>query len=300
MGRRHHSKKHYSSSSESESECSSSDYSSGSDSDCSRSSRSSRSSSSSVSEHELHELECRFNKKLEKMYCKFLWRLRREPCLLVNGSDAHGNMYSTIVQTIPVGAAVPFQYNQVLHNITHNPGDSFFTVQRDGLYYFSYNIIFDQPCQIAIFINGVLDGSTVNGNNSGATITSNTQLINLKAGDIVEMRNWKSNSALTLAFPAAGDQTLPTTNADFTIFKIAPNDLICGDTPAPFPNPTCVECQDGEQEPPKPPCPPKECKKDKKCRREFEKMDENKDGTISYEEFKKMCAKKKKHHHKKH
>jgi len=295
MGRRHHSKKHYSSSSESESECSSSDYSSGSDSDCSRSSRSSRSSSSSVSEHELHELECRFNKKLEKMYCKFLWRLRREPCLFVNGSDAHGNMYNTKVETIPIGAAIPFDNNQVLHNITHNPGDSFLTVLRDGLYYFSYNIIFDQPCQIAIFINGVLDASTVNGNNSGATVTSNTQLINLKAGDTVELRNWKSNSALTLAFAASGDQTLQTTNADFTIFKIAPNDLICSLAPEPFPKPTCEEC---EECPPHPPSPPKECKKDKKCRREFDKLDENKDGTISFEEYKKMCAKKKKHHKK--
>ena len=42
----------------------------------------------------------------------------------------------------------------------------------------------------------------------------------------------------------------------------------------------------------------KECKKDKKCRREFDKLDENKDGTISFEEYKKMCAKKKKHHKK--
>ena len=281
---------------------SSSSSSSGSDSESSYSSESSRSSvSDSELESELEHLEDKFDKKLEKLYCKFLYRLRREPCLLVNGSDAHGNMYNTQVETIPVGAAIPFQYNQVLHNITHNPGDSFITVLRDGLYLFSYNIIFDQPCQIALFINGVLDASTVNGNNSGATITTNTQLINLKAGDTVEMRNWKSNSPITLAFPAAGDQTLPTTNADFTIFKIAPNDLICSQAPEPFPKPTCEECQEHPQTPPKPPCPPsppKECKKDKKCRRKFEKLDKNNDGVLSYDEYKKAC--KERRHHKKH
>lgn len=211
-------------------------------------------------------------------------------------------MYNTQVETIPIGASVPFQFAQYLVNILHNPGDTFFTVQRNGLYYFSYNIIFDQPCQIAIFINGVLDTSTVTGNNSGANPTVNTQLLRLKAGDTVELRNWKSNSPLTLAFPAAGDQTLQTTNADFTIFKIAPLVEDCGAFPEPFPKPTCP-CDGGNEEPcspkpPHPPSPPKECKKDRKCRREFEKLDENKDGTLSYEEYKKKCEKRKKHHKK--
>jgi len=290
MGR-HHKKYESSSSSSSESESES----------CYSSDSSHSSVSESELESELEHLEHKFDKKLEKLYCKFLWRLRREPCLLVNGSDAHGNMFNTQVETIPVGAAIPFQYNQVLINITHNAGDDFFTVLRDGLYFFSYNIIFDQPCQIAVFVNGVLDASTVTGNNSGASVTANSQLLRLKAGDIVQLKNWKSNSPLTLAFPAAGDQTLQTTNADFTIFKIAPLVTECGPFPEPFPKPTCEECQEHPPTPPKPPCPPtppKECKKDKKCRRKFDKMDKNKDGAISYDEFKKSCKERK--HHKKH
>ena len=177
MGRRNHSKKHYSSSSESESECHS-DYSSGSDSDCSRSSRS---TSSSVSEHEIHELECRFNKKLEKQYCKFLWRLRREPCLFVNGCDAYGSVYNQAVETIAIGDAIPFQFNHNMLNITHNAGDDFVTVLRDGIYYYEFNITFDQPCQIAVFVNCILDPTTVIGNNSGATMTVASQLLTLKA-----------------------------------------------------------------------------------------------------------------------
>ena len=293
MGRRHH-KKYESSSSSSSSE-----------SECEYSSKSCSDSDSCVSdselESELEHLEDKFDKKLEKLYCKFLWRLRREPCLLVNGSDAHGNFYNTQVETIAVGAGIPFNFSQYLVNIAWNAGDSFFTVQRNGLYYFSYNIIFDQPCQIAIFVNGVLDPSTVTGNNSGANPTSNTQLLRLMAGDTVELRNWKSNSPLTLSFPASGDLTLQTTNFDFTIFKIAPLISECGEFPVPFPKPTCEECHEHHHQHPKPPCPPtppKDCKKDKKCRRKFEKLDKNNDGVLSYDEYKKACKERK--HHKKH
>ena len=288
MGR-HHKKKYESSSSESY--CSESEYS------CS-------SSGSSVSEHELREVECKLTKKMERLYCKFLWRLRREPCLMINGSDAHASMYSNTIHSIPVGSTVPMDIPQYLVNIIFNPLDNSLTVQRDGLYYFSYTVIFDQPCQISVFVNDVVDPSTSVGNNSGATITVGTQLLRLNAGDKVDLRNWKSNSTLTLAFPASGDQTIATTNADFTLFKIAPLVTKCGPFPTPFPTPTCPDCQHEPQSPPpsppKPnkPCSPKKCepKCEPKCEKKFNKLDKNNDGVVSYEEYKKYCEKRRRHH----
>lgn len=286
MGRRHH-KKYESCSSES------------SDSE---SSYCSESSGSSVSEHELKAVECKLTKKMERLYCKFLWRLRREPCLMINGSDAHAAMYSNTVHTVAVGATVPMDIPQYLVNIVFNPLDNSLTVQRDGLYYFSYTIIFDQPCQLAVFVNNVVDPSTSTGNNSGATITVGTQLLRLNAGDKVDLRNWKSNSTLTLAFPAAGDQSLPTTNADFVLFKIAPLISKCGAFPDPFPLPTCPDCvHEPHTPPPSPPKPPKpECHKEHKCpgkcENKFNKLDKNNDGVVSYEEYKKYCEKRRKHH----
>jgi hypothetical protein len=285
MGRRHH-KKYESSSSESS--CSESE------------SCHSDSEKSYVSESELDEVECKLTKKMERLYCKFLWRLRREPCLMINGSDAHAAMYSNTVHSIPVGEVVPMDIPQYLVNIVFNPLDNSLTVQRDGLYYFSYTVIFDQPCQIAVFVNNIADPSTTVGNNSGATITVGTQLLRLNAGDKVDVRNWKSNSTLTLAFPAAGDQSLSTTNADFTLFKIAPLVTKCGEFPAPFPAPTCPDCVQEPHTPPQsPPHHPKpECHKDNKCEKKFQKLDKNNDGTVSYEEYKKYCEKRRKHHHK--
>jgi hypothetical protein len=289
MGRRHH-KKHESSS---ESSCTESE------SSCSES------ENSYVSESELDEVECKLTKKMERLYCKFLWRLRREPCLMINGSEAHAAMYSNTTHSIPVGNTIPMDVSQYLVNIVFNPLDNSLTVQRDGLYYFSYTVIFDQPCQISVFVNNVVDPSTSVGNNSGATITVGTQLLRLNAGDKVDLRNWKSNSTLTLAFPAAGDQTIPTTNADFTLFKIAPLVSKCGEFPIPFPTPTCQECEQEPHTPPHSPHPhphphhdsPKKChSKDKKCEKKFKKLDKNDDGVLSYDEYKKYCEKRHRHH----
>lgn len=282
MGRRHH-KKYESSSSSSCSE---------SESSCSDSHK------SYVSDSELEEVECKLTKKMERLYCKFLWRLRREPCLMINGSDAHAAMYSTSVHTVAVGETIPMDNSQYAVNIVFNPVDNSLTVQRDGLYFFSYNIIFDQPCQIAVFVNNVVDLSTVNGNNSGATHTAGQQLLRLNAGDKIDIRNWKSNSSITMSFPASGDQTIPTTNADFTLFKIAPLITKCGLFPEPFPQPTCPDCQQEPHTPPQSPPKPDHCQKDNKCEKKFEKLDCNKDGMLSYEEYKKYCEKRRKHHHK--
>jgi hypothetical protein len=282
MGRRHH-KKYESCSSES------------SDSE---SSYCSESSGSSVSEHELKEVECKLTKKMERLYCKFLWRLRREPCLFVNGSDAHASMFSTTVHTVNVGDTIPMDNSQDLQNITFNPLNNSLVVQRAGVYYYNYYISFDQPCQIAVFVNDVLLPSTVTGNNSGANPTSGGQLLFLNVGDKVDIRNWKSNSPITTTFIASGDITIPTTNADFTLFKIAPLPTICGIAPAPFPTPTCPDCVQEPHTPPQsPPKPPKpECHKEHKCENKFNKLDKNNDGVLSYEEYKKYCEKRRKHH----
>jgi hypothetical protein len=291
MGRRHH-RKYESSSSESSCTESESEHSH------------SCSEKSYVSESELDEVEHKLTKKMERLYCKFLWRLRREPCLFINGADAYASMYSTSVHTVAVGDTVPMDFGQDLTNVTFDPLNNSLVVHRSGIYYYNYYISFDQPCQIAVFVNDVVLPSTVTGNNSGANPTSGGQLLFLNVGDKVDLRNWKSNSPLTTTFIASGDISIPTTNADFTLYKIAPLPALCGPTPEPFPAPTCPDCPHEPHTPPHqhPPCPPPvphspECHKDKKCEKKFKKLDKNDDGVLSYEEYKKYCEKRRKHHH---
>jgi hypothetical protein len=305
MGRRH-TKRYETSSSESES------------------SYSSDSSRSSVSESELDEVECKLTKKIEGLYCKILWNLRREPCLMLNGSDAHVSVYSYTQHTTLPGGNIVFDLAQYATNVDYTNGDDYIIVRRTGLYYFAWSLILNEPCQLGIFINTVLDPSTVVGNNSGATVTAASQMLRLISGDRIELRNLGLNP-ITSASPAVGNPLLPSQNVDFTIFKIAPNRDVCGDFPIPFEKGRCCDnvekwnCADKNNDgqisaceekdyhrdhgyecpPPCPPvpCPPTPCDKDDKCEKKFEKLDCNKDNQLSLEEYKKGCEKRKHKHH---
>jgi hypothetical protein len=218
--------------------------SSSSSSSCS--SRSSYSSSSSDSSYasDVEELEYKLTKKMDKLYCKFLWNLRREPCLFLNGSEAHASVYSYSVHTILQGANLVFDLAQYATNIDYTNGDDFLVVRRNGLYYFSWSATFNEPCQLGVFVNGVLDPTTVISNNSGATVTSATQMLRLLNGDKIEIRNL-GNNTITTTTAAAGNPLLQSQNIDLTLFKIAPNLNVCGPFPVPFEHGRC--CDDVEK-----------------------------------------------------
>ena len=69
-----------------------------SSSSSSSSSRSSYSSSSSNSSYasDVEELEYKLTKKIEKLYCKFLWNLRREPCLIAFEKSPKASKFNTL------------------------------------------------------------------------------------------------------------------------------------------------------------------------------------------------------------
>ena len=303
MGRRH-SKRYETSSSDSES------------------SYSSDSSRSSVSDSDLEEVECKLTKKIEGLYCKILWNLRREPCLMLNGSDAHAAVYSNTIHTTLPGGNLVFDLSQLAINIDYTNGSDFMVVRRNGLYYFSWTATFNEPCILGIFVNTVLDPTTVISNNSGATVTAGSQIIRLLSGDRIELRNLGLNP-LTSA-PSAVNPLLQPQTVDFTIFKIAPNIDVCGPFPIPFEKGRCCDnvakwnCADKNNDGQISACEEKDynkehkhcsrsrthspppCAKDDKCEKKFEKLDVNKDSQLSLEEYKKGCEKRKHKHHRHH
>ena len=149
-----HHKKKYASSSSSSSSSSCSSYSS--------------SSSDSSYASDVEELEYKLTKKIEKLYCKFLWNLRREPCLMINGSDAHASVYSYTVHTFLPGENLIYDLEQYATNIDFVNGTDYLIIRRSGLYYFAWAATFNEPCQLAVFVNGVVNLSTVISNNSGS------------------------------------------------------------------------------------------------------------------------------------
>jgi hypothetical protein len=217
-----------------------------SSSSSSSSSRSSYSSSSSDSSYasDVEELEYKLTKKIEKLYCKFLWNLRREPCLMLNGSDAHASVYSYTPHSFAPGDNIIYDAEQYATNIDYTNETDFLIVRRTGLYYFTWAATFNEPCQLAIFINGVVNLSTVISNNSGATVTAASQMLRLVSGDRLELRNTGLNT-ITTATPAVGAAGYQSQNVDLTIFKIAPNIEVCGHFPVPFEHGKC--CDDVEK-----------------------------------------------------
>jgi hypothetical protein len=314
MGRRHHKK-----------------YESSSESSCSESESScSESENSYVSESELDEVEHKLNKKMERLYCQFLWKLRREPCLFVNGSEAHASVYSNTTHTTATGANIVFDLSQYATNIDYTNGNDFLVVRRTGLYAFTWTATFNEPCILGVFVNTILDTTTVVSNNSGATVTVGSQMLRLLTGDRIEIRNLGLNP-LTSAPPAV-NPLYTVTNFDFTLFKIGPNRDVCGDFPIPFEKGRCCDdvakwnladtnqdyqisaCEEKQYHRdhrcpspcPPPHSPPKHCSpkhspkkchsKDKKSEKKFKKLDKNDDGMLSYEEYKKQCERRHRHH----
>ena len=146
--------------------------------------------------------------------------------------------------TFVSGDNIIFDEQQYATNVDYTNGSDFLIVRRTGLYYFAWAATFNEPCQLAMYINGVVNLSTVISNNSGATVTAASQMLRLVSGDRIELRNTGLNS-ITTANPAVGSAGYQSQNVDLTLFKIAPNLDVCGPFPIPFEHGRC--CDDVEK-----------------------------------------------------
>lgn len=145
-------------------------------------------------------------------------------CLMLSGSDAYGSFYSTDPQVVIIDAPFLFQYNQNVLNIEHKTGTSDVVVKRDGVYKVEAVVQTDQASQLAFFVDGVVDQSTITASNSAAGFIVINQVLKLKKSSILTLRNHTSLLQLTTSLTSSGT-SLPSTNISLTIFKIAPYPL---------------------------------------------------------------------------
>jgi hypothetical protein len=171
-------------------------------------------------------------KRLERKYCriynKIKWNLRREKCLMVNGCDAYCAISSFNSQSIPQQGLILFESIDGLLNIDLVNNGTQILFKRSGVYNFDFTGQFDQPCQLAVFQNGIHLQETTTASNSGAHIVTLHQLLFIESGDVIDFRNHTSTVTLTTSVPASGLE-FPSQNIDLTIFKLAP-----------LPEPCCV------------------------------------------------------------
>ena len=121
-----------------------------------------------------------------------------------------------------------------MNNVNHIQGVREFIIQEDGVYDLFIDVSFNEPSQLALFVNGVPNLATVAGRDSGAARLLARQFITLYKGDVITVNSYLPSAVSLNTMVNAGGNLLGQ-NAVFMAFKLSPN----------------AECP-----PPCPPCPP--------------------------------------------
>ena len=127
--------------------------------------------------------------KWKKIYNSFRRFLLRRNNLSVNGAQGYGALFRSSALSLSTGQFLPFSTNLNLKNIKHFQGKDELMVCSSGIYKYSLNVQTTEPAQFALSINGVVDTSTIYGNDSGANIVSAIKLLSLKKGDKIKVVN---------------------------------------------------------------------------------------------------------------
>lgn len=148
-------------------------------------------------------------------------RLRKEKYLMVNGSDAYGMFYSHCQQLIEPNNPIVFEKKSHVLNICLDQCSKSLKIKRSGMYVVNLTCQFEQLGQIALFINANPELSSLTSTNTPLNFVTIHQILNLKKGDCLSVRNYLTANPLTTAISTAG--IIPESkNVCLNIWKIAP------------------------------------------------------------------------------
>lgn len=155
-----------------------------------------------------------FKKLEEKMLC--------DPALLLNFTDTHGAFYRVSQQTLNVGDSVIFEGNNNVRGMTNAPGTGNIVVNKSGAYYFTFAVESNKASQFTVFINGIPDLTTTAGINKAAGQLILRQILMLKAGDVLSVRNYISSiGSIDTSLNAGG--LAQGTQATLIVYRLGPN-----------------------------------------------------------------------------
>jgi hypothetical protein len=170
--------------------------------------------------------ECKLSAHHKKCYEKFRNYLLAQCELQIAGPSAYSEAVSDVAQQITVGNTFDFNYKLENRNIEHRQGSDSFTVKQDGVYDFFVDLATNEAVQLSLYVNGVVEPTTVFGRDSGGSRLLLRQFLALKCGDRVTVNNNLSNAtSLTTAVNAGGQ--LVGENLQLIAFRLSAYDRDC-------------------------------------------------------------------------
>ena len=168
-------------------------------------------------------------------YKAFRQYLLYKKTLQIDGAQAYTSATTSTRQDLELNESVIFSTNQLEnYRIEHIQGSTTFTILRDGIYDVFGDIITHQPAEFTVFINNVPDSSTTFGRDSGGNRTLIRQILKLRVGDVLTMRNYESALGKVVTTTNAGGSYIGQ-NAMFMLFRMSPIDCKVVWQPAPAP-----------------------------------------------------------------
>jgi len=162
---------------------------------------------------------CKLNSYHKKSYDVFKNYLLNQKCLQLVGSPAYLTLSSDVVQKIDIDNSYDWSTTALQNNIHHNQGSTTVTINEDGIYDVFADVLTNEPSQLALFVNGTPEVSTIFGRDSGGSRCLMRQFVKLLKGDVITVRNYESHSgALTSGNNAGGE--LVAQNCLFMVFKL--------------------------------------------------------------------------------
>jgi len=135
-------------------------------------------------------------KKCHKDYDKFKCYLLSQDCLQVAGSPSYFSLGTSHHQILNVNDQFNWDVENLKNHVLFAQGNSELIIHKDGIYDIFADIITAEPLQMTLFINGVPQLETVSGRDSGGSRCLMRQFVKLSKGDVIDIRNYQSNSTV--------------------------------------------------------------------------------------------------------
>lgn len=122
-------------------------------------------------------------------------------------STEYAYIFNTDPQVVAIDGDVSFSNNGLGGAVTHPLGSPVMLMNSGGTYEIDFSVTAVEPNQFGLYVNGIPINSSVYGSGAGTQQNNGSTIVALTPGDIVQLRNVSTVSAITLQTLAGGTET---------------------------------------------------------------------------------------------